>query len=217
MGDEVLMKMARELAEKLRGNLSIDWQYKENVRAKLRTMIKALLKRYKYPPDQEPAAIELVLQQTEMISEEWAREDLGDKIQAAVADAPPSDGPWNIRSTVLTQETAKSCRMISVGEAVVIKSLLSMLFAALVFVQVPQWDNDWTKCSVSVPDTACHWYVVNPDNTFGKGFSWITAPQFDVAALNDIGAQHEVTVAKGYQTTVELMNADSNVKYGDDY
>jgi type I restriction enzyme R subunit len=37
-------------------------------------MIKALLKRYKYPPDQEVAAIELVLQQTEMISEEWARD-----------------------------------------------------------------------------------------------------------------------------------------------
>jgi type I restriction enzyme R subunit len=87
MGDEVLMNMARELAEKLRGSLSIDWQYKENVRARLRTMIKALLKRYKYPPDQEAAAIELVLQQTEMISEEWAREDLGKKIQAVVADA----------------------------------------------------------------------------------------------------------------------------------
>jgi type I restriction enzyme R subunit len=87
MGDEVLMQMARELAAKLRGNLSIDWQYKENVRARLRTMIKALLKRYKYPPDQEAAAIELVLQQTEMISEEWAREDLGRKIQAVVVDA----------------------------------------------------------------------------------------------------------------------------------
>ena len=87
MGDEVLMKMARELAEKLRGNLSIDWQYKENVRARLRTMIKALLKRYRYPPDQEAAAIELVLQQTEMISEEWSREDLGNKIQAVAADA----------------------------------------------------------------------------------------------------------------------------------
>jgi type I restriction enzyme R subunit len=86
MGDEVLMKMARELAEKLRGNLSIDWQYKENVRARWRTMIKALLKRYKYPPDQE-AVIELVLQQTEMISEEWAREDLGNKIEAAVVNA----------------------------------------------------------------------------------------------------------------------------------
>ncbi len=79
MGDEVLMTMARELAEKLRGNLSIDWQYKENVRARLRTMIKALLKRYKYPPDQEVAAIELVLQQTEMISEQWSREDLGEE------------------------------------------------------------------------------------------------------------------------------------------
>ena len=70
MGDDVLIKMAQELAEKLRGNLSIDWQYKENVRAKLRTMIKALLKRYRYPPDQEAAAIDLVLQQTEMISED---------------------------------------------------------------------------------------------------------------------------------------------------
>ena len=76
MGDEVLKEMARELANKLRGNLSIDWQYKENVRAKLRTMIKALLKRYKYPPDQEANAIDLVLQQTEMISEEWSKEVL---------------------------------------------------------------------------------------------------------------------------------------------
>ena len=105
----------------------------------------------------------------------------------------------------------------TLSKGTVIKSLLGFLFAALVFVQVPQWDNDWTKCSVSVPDTACHWYVVNPDNTFGKGFSWITAPEFDVAALNDIGAQHEVTVSKGYHTNVELMNANSNVKYGDDY
>ena len=86
------MKMARELAEKLRGNLSIDWQYKENVRARLRTMIKALLKRYKYPPDQEAAAIDLVLQQTEMISEEWSREDLGKKIEEVVADALTQSG-----------------------------------------------------------------------------------------------------------------------------
>ena len=87
MGDQVLVAMAQELAKKLRNNLSVDWQYKENVRARLRTMIKALLKRYKYPPDQEAAAIELVLQQTETISEEWAREDLGNRIQAVVADA----------------------------------------------------------------------------------------------------------------------------------
>ena len=46
-----------------------------------------MLKRCKYPPDQEAAALELVLRQTEVISEEWAREDLGNKIQAAVATA----------------------------------------------------------------------------------------------------------------------------------
>ena len=87
MGDQLLIKMARELAAKLRNNLSIDWQYKENVRARLRTMIKALLRRYKYPPDQEAVAIDLVLQQTEMIAEEWSRQDLGEKIAVAVADA----------------------------------------------------------------------------------------------------------------------------------
>ena len=130
---------------------------------------------------------------------------------------PPWVARWNIRFKVFPQETAKSGRIFTNRNGIVIKSLLGFLFAALVFVQVPQWDNDWTKCSVSVPDTACHWYVVNPDNTFGKGFSWITAPEFDVAALNDIGAQHEATISQGYQTTVELMNANSNVKYGDDY
>ena len=96
-------------------------------------------------------------------------------------------------------------------------SFFGVLFAVVSFIQVPQWDNDWTKCSVAVPDTACHWYVVNPDNTFGKGFSWITAPEFDIKALRDIGIQHEVTVAQGHQTTVELMNATSGLKYGDNY
>ena len=70
----MLVAMARELAEKLRNNLTIDWQYKENVRARLRLMIKSLLKRYKYPPDQEKSAIELVLVQAETLSEEWIEE-----------------------------------------------------------------------------------------------------------------------------------------------
>ena len=96
-------------------------------------------------------------------------------------------------------------------------NLFGFLFATLSFVQVPQWDNDWTECSVFVPDTACHWYVVNPDNTFGKGFSWITAPEYDVEALQDIATQHEFTVEQGYRTTVQLMDADSDVAYGDDY
>ncbi|MEA5414385.1 hypothetical protein [Synechococcus sp. BA-132 BA5] len=82
--------------------------------------------------------------------------------------------------------------------------------------KVPQWDNDWAKGTVSAPDTACHWYVVNPDNTSSKGFGWITAPKYDFEALQDIAAQHEVTVDNGNQTTVELMNASADLKYGDD-
>lgn len=74
MGEEVLSAMARELAEKLRRNLSIDWQHKENVRARLRNLIKALLKRYKYPPDQEAAAVDLLLVQAETLSEDWSAE-----------------------------------------------------------------------------------------------------------------------------------------------
>lgn len=69
MKEEVLATMARELAEMLRRDATIDWQFKENVRARLRLKIKTLLKRYKYPPDQQVNAIDLVLQQAESLGE----------------------------------------------------------------------------------------------------------------------------------------------------
>ena len=72
-----------------------------------------------------------------------------------------------------------------------IKSLFSFMFAALMWVQVPQWSDDWSKCSVDVPDTACHWYITAPDNTFGEGFSWANAPWFSVEGLRDIGELHD--------------------------
>ena len=68
-----------------------------------------------------------------------------------------------------------------------LRSIVSLLFAAVMWVQVPQWSNDWSKCAVDVPDTACHWYVVAPDNTFGEGFSWANAPWFSAEGLLDIG------------------------------
>lgn len=70
MGEEILLQMANEIAEKLRSNLTVDWEIKENVRAKLRNLVRTLLKRYKYPPDQQEEAIELVLQQAEVVSQE---------------------------------------------------------------------------------------------------------------------------------------------------
>ena len=70
MKEEILVNMARELAEIMRRDANIDWQYKENVRAKLRLKIKTLLKRYKYPRDEQITAVETVLQQAETLGKE---------------------------------------------------------------------------------------------------------------------------------------------------
>ena len=72
MGDEILKKIAHELAENLRQNIGVDWSVRENVRAKLRLMVKRILRKYKYPPDQQEAAVTLVLEQAETLSAEWA-------------------------------------------------------------------------------------------------------------------------------------------------
>jgi type I restriction enzyme R subunit len=69
MGEEVLIEMAREIAAKLRDNLTVDWAVRDSVRAKLRIMIRTLLRRYKYPPDQARDAVEMVLRQAEVVSE----------------------------------------------------------------------------------------------------------------------------------------------------
>lgn len=71
LGDEILKKIAHELTENLRKNLSVDWSERESVRARLRLMVKRILRKYKYPPDQQDAAVELVLQQAEALGEEW--------------------------------------------------------------------------------------------------------------------------------------------------
>ena len=67
-----------------------------------------------------------------------------------------------------------------------IKALFSLMFAAIMWVQVPQWLDDWSKCAVDVPDTSCHWYITAPDSTMGEGFSWENSPWFSVQGLKDI-------------------------------
>jgi type I restriction enzyme R subunit len=73
LSDETLKKIAHELAESLRQNISVDWAQRESVRAKLRLMVKRILRKYKYPPDLADAAVELVLEQAETIGEEWVQ------------------------------------------------------------------------------------------------------------------------------------------------
>ena len=71
LGDVTLKKIALELTEKLRNNTSVDWQKRESVRARLRNLVRITLRRYKYPPDKQDAAIDLVLRQAEKLSEDW--------------------------------------------------------------------------------------------------------------------------------------------------
>ena len=72
LSDEILKKIAHELTENLRKNITVDWSSRESVRAQLRLMVKRILRKYKYPPDQQEKAIALVLQQAEALSERWA-------------------------------------------------------------------------------------------------------------------------------------------------
>jgi type I restriction enzyme, R subunit len=71
LGDETLKKIAHELTENLRSNVSVDWSQRESIRAKLRIMVKRILRKYKYPPDFEEGAVQLVLQQAETLSNQW--------------------------------------------------------------------------------------------------------------------------------------------------
>lgn len=70
--DETLKKIAHELTENLRQNITVDWSARESVRATLRLMVKRILRKYKYPPDQQEKAVELILQQVEALGEAWA-------------------------------------------------------------------------------------------------------------------------------------------------
>ena len=68
LGDATLKKIAVELTLKLRASVTVDWSVRETVRAKLRVMVKTLLRRYKYPPDKQDEATEIVLKQAELLA-----------------------------------------------------------------------------------------------------------------------------------------------------
>jgi len=72
LGDETLRTIARELVEQVRRNLTIDWTVKESARAKLRTLVKRILRKYGYPPDKQEKATQTVIEQTELLCQEWA-------------------------------------------------------------------------------------------------------------------------------------------------
>ncbi|WP_157254922.1 type I restriction endonuclease subunit R [Nonomuraea typhae] len=72
MGEDILAEIARALVTDIRANLSVDWLSREPVRAKLRTRVRRLLARFDYPPEEERAAVELVIKQMETFAADWA-------------------------------------------------------------------------------------------------------------------------------------------------
>ena len=73
LGDDILKKIAIEITEKLRASTTVDWQVRESVRARLRILVRRCLQKWKYPPDQQADAVELVLKQAESLSNEWSK------------------------------------------------------------------------------------------------------------------------------------------------
>lgn len=73
-GEDVLAQIARELVAVMRRDVRTDWTVRDDVRAKLRSSIKRLLVKYKYPPDKQPEAIKLVMDQMESMAPKYAEE-----------------------------------------------------------------------------------------------------------------------------------------------
>jgi type I restriction enzyme R subunit len=71
MGDDKLKLIAHELLASLKGNISVDWAHRESARARMRVLVKRILRKYGYPPDLQDAAVQTVLQQAEALSAEW--------------------------------------------------------------------------------------------------------------------------------------------------
>ena len=71
LGDETLRTITQELVETVRRNTTIDWTVRESVRAGMRNAVRRVLRRHGYPPDKEKKAIDTVIEQAELLSEEW--------------------------------------------------------------------------------------------------------------------------------------------------
>lgn len=76
MGDDKLKVIAYELLTSLRANVTVDWAHSENTRARMRVLVKRILRKYGYPPDLQDKAVQTVLQQAEALSAEWANTPL---------------------------------------------------------------------------------------------------------------------------------------------
>jgi type I restriction enzyme R subunit len=72
MGGAQLRIIAHELLTDVKNSVTIDWAHRESARARIRVLVKKILRKYGYPPDLQDAAVQTVLQEAEVLSEKWA-------------------------------------------------------------------------------------------------------------------------------------------------
>ncbi len=72
LGDDILKAIARELVESVRNSVTIDWDKKESVQAKMRVLIKRILKKYGYPPELQDQAVKTILEQAKLLGEDFS-------------------------------------------------------------------------------------------------------------------------------------------------
>ena len=72
LGDETLKTIARELVASVRRSVTIDWTVRESVRARIRVLVKRILRKHGYPPDKQEKATQTVLEQAEVLCADWA-------------------------------------------------------------------------------------------------------------------------------------------------
>ena len=82
--DEQFVMLTKELTEQLRKNRTIDWNKKESARAKMRVLVKRLLKKYKYPPEGQEQALQVVMEQCN----KWADDDSNVAYQSLAEEIP---------------------------------------------------------------------------------------------------------------------------------
>ncbi|OLT18610.1 hypothetical protein BJF78_00290 [Pseudonocardia sp. CNS-139] len=73
-GEEVLAMIARELVAVMRRDVKTDWMVRDDVRAKFRSSIRRLLVKHRYPPDKQPDAIRLVIEQMEAMAPRYTQQ-----------------------------------------------------------------------------------------------------------------------------------------------
>ena len=74
LGDETLKIIAREIADKIKKNATIDWTIRESARARLMVVVRRTLSKYGYPPDKQEKATQTVLEQAKLLCAEWAED-----------------------------------------------------------------------------------------------------------------------------------------------